>query len=351
MKILRTGYTTGTCAAAAAKAAALVLSGKHAPAEIDVALPDGSSILVPILHAQRTDDGAQAAVRKDAGDDPDITNGAVVVASVAWSDDDDTVLLAGEGVGAITKPGLQVPPGEPAINPVPRQMIRAAVREVTSRPAKITISVPGGEELARRTFNPRLGVVGGLSILGTTGRVRPFSCPALRQSLKCALDVAGASGIDAPVFVPGNTGERAARRHLELAPDQVVLVSNEWGYMLDHVVNYEFAALLALGHPGKLAKLADGQWDTHSSRSESAVPIVSRMARDLLGRSLPESTTTEGLFASLAPEEQRQLGDAVASAVWEAVNERLKGTLDVAIVLVNMKGDVLGARGDLSPWQ
>lgn len=329
----------------------MLLCGEPAPRGVKVRLPDGTRARLPLVHVQRNAEGAEAAVRKDAGDDPDVTHGATVVASVSWTDGDDVTFAAGDGVGTVTKPGLSLPPGEPAINPVPRRMIRTAVREVTDRAVKITFSIPGGRELAAKTFNPRLGVVGGLSILGTTGRVRPYSCPALREALKCSLNVAVASGVVAPVFVPGHVGERAARKHFRLAPEQVIEVSNEWGFMLDRAAEYDFARLLVLGHPGKLAKLAVGQWDTHSSRSSSAVPIVADLSDKILGRPFPESPTVEGLFAALPAEERGQLADALAGKVLQAVAQRVGGRFGVSTVLVNMQGELLGHDGDLAPWR
>lgn len=348
---LRYGYTTGTCAAAAAKAAALLLLGSEPPREVEVRLPDGEKLTIPLIYARRTAVGAEAAVRKDAGDDPDVTHGAAVVASAVWAEGGEMILAAGDGVGTVTRPGLSVPPGEPAINPVPRTMIREAVREVTERGMRITLSIPGGRELAARTFNPRLGIEGGLSILGTSGRVRPFSSPALRISLGCALDVAAACGITSPVFVPGRIGEKAAHRHFRLTPEQVIEVSNEWGFMLDRAARHPFQALLALGHPGKLGKLAAGEWDTHSSRSPGAVPWVAGLAKKILGRSLPLTPAVEGLFASLPERERMKLGDALAGQVRRAIAQRLGGGLRVAAVLVDMRGDWIGGHGDLELWR
>jgi cobalt-precorrin-5B (C1)-methyltransferase len=349
VKDLRSGYTTGTCAAAAACAAVQVLSGQEPPDCVQVELPDGDPVQLAVEYARGTDGRAEAAVRKDAGDDPDVTHGALVVVEATWAEGQDIELAAGEGVGTVTRPGLQVAPGEPAINPVPRRMICQAVRAVTSRPVRLTVSVPGGAELAEQTFNPRLGIEGGISILGTTGRVRPFSCPALRQSLACALDVAVAGGVSMPVLVPGHVGERAARRHLHVEDDQVIPVSNEWGFMVDRAARDHFDRCLVVGHPGKLAKLADGHWDTHSSRSPSAVPIVLRLAEEV---DVPaaESNTTEGVFAGLPPAGRRLLGDALAARVRSAVNERADGCLTCAVMLVNMAGDVLGTAGDLPAW-
>ncbi len=285
----------------------MVLSGGAAPERVEVRLPDGSTVTLPIAHVGGDTSSAQAAVRKDAGDDPDVTDGCLVTASVEWSDNGDVTFVAGEGVGTVTKPGLSVPPGEPAINPTPRRMIREAIREVTSRGVRVTISIPGGKELAKKTFNPRLGVEGGLSILGTSGIVRPFSTSALRDALKCALNVATACRVKAPVFVPGRIGEKAAKALFKLSPEQLIEAGNEWGFILDQAAEMPFARLLVVGHPGKLAKLVGGWWDTHSSRSGSAVPLVVGLASELLGRPPEPSATVEGIFEQLNDAERRTL--------------------------------------------
>ena len=224
---------------------------------VEIPLPGGTRIALPVAYVRPAAGGAEAAVVKDAGDDPDVTNGALVTATVAWTAGDGVEFAAGDGVGTVTKPGLAIPPGEPAINPVPRRMIAEAVREVTPRGVRVTVAIPGGAELARKTFNPRIGVLGGLSILGTTGIVRPFSCSAMRESLRCSLDVAAAAGVRAPVFVPGHIGERAARAHFRVADEQVVEVGNEWGFALDEALRRPFADLLIAGPPGKAGE-ADG---------------------------------------------------------------------------------------------
>lgn len=351
MSSLRSGYTTGACAAAAAKAAVLLLAGQDPVEEVEIGLPDGERVRFPVIWSQKEADRAQAAVRKDAGDDPDITHQAVVKSQVEWISGGGVEFRAGEGVGTVTKPGLSVPPGQAAINPVPRRMIRRSVREVTERGCRVTVSIPGGEALAARTFNPKLGVVGGLSILGTTGRVRPFSCPALQESLRCALQVARALGIADPVYVPGHIGERAAHRRFRLKPEQVIEVGNEWGYMLEQAFLEKITRLLVLGHPGKLVKLADGQWDTHSARSGSALPLVRETAARHFRLPVPESATVEG-FLSAWPEETRQeLGDLLAEQVREAVTEKTRGAIQTAVCLVNLEGDPLGKAGDLGPWE
>ncbi len=350
---LRTGITTGACAAAAAKAAAALLCAAMPACStitpVDIPLPDGARITVPILYARLDGARAIAAVTKDAGDDPDVTNGLEIVAAVSLASGEGVTLAAGEGVGTVTKPGLQVPPGQPAINPVPRRMILAAVAEITTQPLRVEISIPGGAALAERTFNPRLGVVGGLSILGTTGIVRPFSNQAIRDTIRCSLNVATACGVRHLVLAPGNIGAKAARRHFALTDQQVVEVSNEWGFALDLV--HGFDALFIVGHPGKLAKLAGGEWDTHSSRSSAATTAVAQLAAGILPAPPPPSETVEGIFAALPPGEVKTLGDALAARVREAIAAKVHNAPPLAVVLINMAGDVLGSDGDLGPWR
>ena len=357
---LRNGFTTGACAAAAAKAAALVLCGARPVRTVAISFPDGAREEFPVLFVRRSEEGCEAAVRKYAGDDPDITNGVDVVVRVSFCEAGQICFEAGDGVGRVTLPGLSVPPGDPAINPGPREMIRSALADAASRGFRVRVSIPGGGEIALKTFNPRLGVVGGLSILGTTGRVRPFSAAALTDSLKCALSVAAACGVGAPVLVPGNIGDRAARRHFRLSPEQVIEVSNQWGAMLDETTRYDFANLLIVGHPGKLAKLTEGEWNTHSGNSQSPVPIVKALAAKQYGCSVPDCVTVEGVFQALDEGPRSDLAGFLAGEIRECVKQRLCGCrttnhheisgLDPAVAIVNMRGEILGTSGDLRPW-
>lgn len=348
---LRTGHTTGTCAAAAAKAAASLLTSGAPAGPVDTPLPGGGRVALAPHETGRDGEGAWASIIKDAGDDPDITHGAAIVARVEWMAEGGVEFAAGEGVGMVTKPGLSIPPGEPAINPVPRRMIAAAVREVTDRPARVAISIPGGARLAEKTFNPRLGVVGGLSILGTTGIVRPFSCSALRSSLVLGLDVALASGFDAPVFTPGAIGARAAEALFGVPGGAVVEVSNEWGYVLGAAALKPLRALLAMGHPGKLAKLPMGHWDTHSKRSPAAVEYARAVAAETLGALAPESDTVEGVFTALEPGARRRAGDALAERVASAIHAKVGGRFPVAAALVTMSGELLGMSAGAREWR
>ncbi len=316
-------------------------------------LPSGQPICVPILSVQTAPDGtaATASVRKDAGDDPDVTHGLEVRATVSWSEGDEVTFAAGEGVGTVTKPGLQVPPGQPAINPVPRRMIADAVRQVTARGVRVEIAIPGGKEVAAETFNPRLGIEGGLSVLGTTGIVRPYCAQALRDALKCSLDVANACGVAAPVLVPGNIGAQAASQRFALRDEQLIEVGNEWGFVLDLLASYPFEALLVLGHPGKLAKLAAEQWDTHSARSDPAAEYLAQLACQLLRRAVPQSSTAEGVFTAIGPPERELLAHTLAARIRLAVSVRTGQRFPVTVSLVDMAGQCLGTDGDLSPWQ
>ncbi len=348
---LRTGITTGTCAAAAAHAAALLLAGSPAPEAVRVDLPNGSTIAVPIHRAMLHDDSAVAAVRKDAGDDPDVTDGAEVLVTVRFVEGGDITFLAGEGVGMVTKPGLQIPPNEPAINPVPREMIEAAIRSVIDKAVSVEIAIPGGQKLAEKTFNPRLGIVGGLSILGTTGIVRPYCRKALGEAIRCGLSVADACGIGTPILAPGNIGTAGARRHFVVADEQIIEVSNAWDLALEAIAGRDFRAMLVAGHPGKLAKLIDGHWNTHSNASPSAAPTVRDLLMQEFRIDLPESDTVEGLFAGLSATDRRRAGDMLANHIRQAVQDVSGIDMPVAVLLVNMAGRLLGKSGDFAPWQ
>ncbi|VAX16015.1 Cobalt-precorrin-5B (C1)-methyltransferase [hydrothermal vent metagenome] len=353
MSKLRTGYTTGACSAAAAKAAAMIMTGKdHSPGEVKITLGSGDGVetVLPIADYSVLDNGARASVIKDSGDDPDITNGSRIVVDLFWEKDGDIVFEAGEGVGTVTKAGLSIKKGEPAINPGPRKMIAGAVREITERPVRVRISIPGGEELALKTFNPKLGVIGGLSILGTTGIVRPFSNEAVRESIICLLDVAIAGGYTDIVLAPGNIGARAAGHYFNVAGEQIVEAGNEWGYVIEKAVDRNVRRLLLVGHPGKLAKLAMGQWNTHSKHSKSAAPYIAEVAKDEMGFTTVESETVEGIFSAMEPDKRKELSDLIAMKIADAVNKKSGGEIEISVALVNMKSELIGAKLWSGPW-
>jgi len=348
---LNHGFSTGSCAAAAAKAAALLLCrGLHSDS-VEIPLPDGSRIELPLLSCIRESQHATASIRKDGGDDPDITTGLIVFVTVELLPGEEIEFCAGEGVGTVTLPGLSLPVGEAAINPGPRRMIEAALREVSEQGFRVTVSIPGGRETALKTFNPKLGIVGGLSILGTTGIVRPYSLEAVRASLICGLDITLAAGIDKPIFVPGNLGAKAATAHFTPRDHQIVEAGNEWEIVLADAAQKGITHCMLLGHPGKLAKLWMGEWDTHSSRSPMAVHAVAKLAEETLKRPLPELPTVEGIFQQLDADERSIVGNRLSELIANAVQTRIPHFTKVAVAITNMKGEILGHYGDLTPWK
>lgn len=349
---MKWGMTTGTCAALAAKAAALLLVHNKHPKKVDIPLPDGSRIQCHIHLFQNDGNSASATVVKDAGDDPDVTHGAYLISTVTKNKLKSIRFFAGKGVGTVTRAGLAIPPGEPAINPEPRNMICAALREVSKLGFDVTITVPNGEKLAEKTFNPRLGIIGGISILGTTGKVRPFSAPALRDALKCALNVAIAANIQDLVLVPGNMGNKAAQRHFAVNGEQIIDVSNEWGFILAELEKHCFAQLLIVGHPGKLGKLAAGQWQTHSAQSDSAVPYISKLALQVSVSQTASANTVEELFMTCLTNKERQnLGTLLATAIKSKVQQTYPALPPATVALINLAGDILGHSGDISLWR
>ena len=272
---LRTGFTTGTCASAAAKAAAMAFETGVAPDRVTVDLPSGRQVSFPVV----ADGPARCAVTKDAGDDPDCTHGAQITAEVG-AGTGTTELRAGSGVGTVTLPGLGLPVGAPAINPVPRSMILAALATVTGRPLVVTFSVPGGEEMAAQTTNARLGIVGGISLLGTTGIVRPFSTAAYRASVVQQVDVAAAQGCRTMVLATGHRSERAARElHPDLPDVAFVEVGDFTGIALRRCAAAGMASAVFVGMAGKIAKLAAGIMMTHFHRSEVDGELLAAVAR------------------------------------------------------------------------
>jgi cobalt-precorrin-5B (C1)-methyltransferase len=346
--ILRTGFTTGTCATAAAYAASCFLEGIPVVSPILVDLPDGGTISIPIEFVHSENDSAVAGVRKDSGDDPDVTSGMIVIAKISRSKNGDVNFLAGDGVGTITKHGLSVPPGEPAINPVPRQMIRSAIRKICTTPVDVTISIPGGQKLAERTFNPRLGITGGLSILGTTGIVRPFSRKAIQDTIKCTFLIAKAANFQEIFLVPGNIGRRAALQIFTPPADAVIEVSNEWGFSIDTAISLGFDKLTLVGHPGKLTKLAEEKWDTHSSNSTSAFEYVKKICNNLVSDfPSPQTSTVEGLFQMLSKEYQASVSALIGNAVCEKVIRRAGLHLHIKVILTDMNGHEYGRSSKL----
>ena len=271
MKILRKGITTGTCAAAAAKAVALWQTTGNCPETISVTVPAGDQIEVAI---KKLNNGFCGVV-KDAGDDPDVTDGMMIIVKVIIFDEKNLIIYkAGDGVGIVTVDGLKVPKGEPAINPVPRKLIEDELRKVIGdKGAEVTISIPGGAEVANRTFNPKMGIVGGLSILGTSGIVRPMSEEAMKDSIALELQMKKAQGTDFMCFVIGDSGEKALYQ-LNIDVKWITHVSNYIGDMLDVAEELGYKQILIWGFGGKLIKLAANIMNTHSHVAEGRREIL-----------------------------------------------------------------------------
>lgn len=273
---LRHGYTTGACAAAAAKGAALMLRDQQLAAQAELLLPGGEAVVFPLHGQEFSAREAACHVVKDAGDDPDITNGARIHARVSWREPEagggrPLIIEGGPGVGKVTKPGLAVPVGEWAINPVPRRMIAEAVLAVLPRSRCIpcvTISVPDGEQLAHKTLNGRLGIVGGLSILGTTGIVRPISTHAWTATIDAAIDVALACGGTTIVLSTGRSSELVAQHHLGLPEESHIMMGDHVGHALRSCAARGVRSLVLAGQFAKLLKIACGHEQTHVSSSK-----------------------------------------------------------------------------------
>ena len=276
---LRYGYTTGACATATSLAAARRLLTGIATDSIDITLPRGQAARFSLAYCRLTETGAEAATIKDAGDDPDVTHGALIVAQVALSAAPGVSFHAGPGVGTVTLPGLPIPVDEPAINPTPRRMItehlaQQAVAADYRGGFAVTIGVENGVELARKTLNPRLGIVGGLSILGTTGIVRPFSCSAYIASIQQAIDVARVNGVVHIAACTGSASERLMRVHYGLPDIALIEMGDFAGAVLKHLRRAPIPRLSLAGGFGKISKLAAGHLDLHSRHSSVDLALL-----------------------------------------------------------------------------
>ena len=297
MKTLRKGFTTGTCAAAAAKACALYLRDGSCPDSVRVRNPEGHVFYVKVFR-----EGDSFGVIKDSGDDIcDITNGIkVLVRLEILHGHDEIIFAAGHGVGTVTLPGLKVKVNEPAINPVPRKMIELAIRDVIPTGAiRVVISIPNGEELAKKTFNPRLGIIGGLSILGTTGIVKPMNESALLESLSLEMNMIRSLGFDDIYITFAGTGEKFLRQIFNLTSRNIIQSGNYIGHVLDEAIRLEFKHAVIFGHPGKLLKVASGNFNTHNKISDGRLEALCTQlailgaSRSIIERVYHSNTTNE----------------------------------------------------------
>ena len=352
MKGLRTGVTTGLCAAAAAKAATVMLLSSRPVEQIEVTAKNGVMIKFDVIDTVHENGSVKCAVRKDAGDDPDVTNGVKVFAAVTKSDADGIAVDGGEGVGRVTKPGLKVPVGKAAINPVPMEMIIAEIERIRdwftyTGGINAVISIPGGEEIAKKTMNERLGILGGLSILGTTGIVDPMSDRAIIETIKAEIDVQTASGKKNLLITPGNYGRDFAGKELGLDIEDAIKCSNFIGETLDYACTKGVERVTLVGHAGKLVKLAGGIMNTHSGIADCRMEIIAAhcalagAGKETINR-IMACVTTEAAIEIMS-----RLG--INDSVWVSIEkkigfhllERTRGKLVVEYIIFTQEHGVL----------
>lgn len=289
---LRRGWTTGACATAAVKAAFAALRTGEFPDPVTITLPKGEAPSFALALEEEGEGWARAGIVKDAGDDPDVTHGATVIATVREGGE-GIRFKAGEGVGTVTRAGLPVAVGEPAINPVPRAMMRGVIEELGGKDVEIEISIPGGAALAEKTWNPRLGIVGGLSILGTTGIVHPFSCSAWIASIHRGVDVARAMGLGHVAGCTGSTSEDAVRAHYGLPLEAMLDMGDFAGGLLKYLRDHPVPRVTIGGGFGKIVKLAQGALDLHSGRSQVDMKFLAQLAPELSRESVLSANTAQ----------------------------------------------------------
>lgn len=348
---LRKGYTTGTCSQAATKAACLMLSQQEPLGKVEVVTASGVKLQLK-LDDQKIGQGfASCSVVKDAGDDIDVTHGAKIFSQARILDQAGIILKGGRGIGKVTKPGLAVSVGDWAINPVPRKMILAEAAKFLSRKIKgleITISVPQGRELAAKTFNPQLGITGGISIIGTTGIVEPKSLDAYKASLALQLSVLKAQSHKKAILVLGYVGEKFCQEKLKLKEDEFIKIGDHIGFMLEQCSRKNFSEVLLIGHIGKLIKLANGQFNTHYSFGDKRIESIGRYAK-AAGADKPtlkkifQQKTAEATIGILKKAKLRQAFSKMAQDVSRQARELVKHKLKINCLILSLKGEVLAS--------
>ncbi|MCO6178409.1 cobalt-precorrin-5B (C(1))-methyltransferase [Ciceribacter sp. RN22] len=353
---LRPGWTTGACATAATKAALTALITGEFPDPVSIRLPRGEEPAFALAFESLGEGYATAGIVKDAGDDPDVTHGATVIATVRPLPPGSGIrFVAGDGVGTVTKPGLPLGVGEPAINPVPRQMMTREVETLCAEhglPAdiEITVSIPGGEEIARQTWNPRLGILGGLSVLGTTGIVHPFSCAAWIHSIHRGIDVARAEGITHVLGATGSTSERTAQELYGLPEGALLDMGDFAGGLLKYLRVHPVPRLTIAGGFAKMAKLAQGALDLHSSRSQIdnsyflSLPCTENL--NLSVRKKIEQSNTALEVLEILRNEGIDIATVVAADARETALDVLRGApVEVDVIVTDREGNILGRAG------
>ena len=346
---LRRGWTTGACAASAGRAAFTALLSGGFPDPVSIRLPRGATARFPLALAELGEGRARAGIVKDAGDDPDVTHGALIIAEVAWAAPGSGIsFAAGEGVGTVTRAGLPLAVGEPAINPAPRAMIAEALREAAEEngasppDVTVTVAIPGGERLAEKTMNARLGIKGGLSILGTTGIVVPYSCSSWIHSIRRGIDVARAAGLEHIAAATGATSERAVQRLHDLPEHALIDMGDFVGGTLKYLRTHPVARLTIAGGFAKLAKLAAGHLDLHSARSRVDTAALGAMLA-ALGAGAPAVEAARAAagaaeILALAGERKEALARLVAAPAREVALATLSGKTAVELAIVDREG-------------
>lgn len=356
---MRYGFTTGSCAAAAAKAAAYMLLSGRQKNTITIETPKGIPYTADVLEITRGEKAVQCAVRKDGGDDPDITSGALIYAEVSLTDhtrmqatDTRIHIDGGIGVGRVTKPGLDQPVGNAAINHVPREMIAKEVLEVCDLMdykgnLQVIISVPEGEAIAKQTFNPRLGIVGGISILGTSGIVEPMSNQALLDTIRVELNQRRAEGFDYIAVAPGNYGLDFMKKAYGYDLDKSVKCSNFIGVTIDMAVECGFTRMLLTGHIGKLIKVAGGIMNTHSKEADCRMELLSAFAihegagADVAAKILDCVATEEAVRLLREAGKQQEVMDYAMERIMFYLNKRAGGRMQIDCIMYdNMFGEL-----------
>ena len=349
---LQRGWTTGACATAATKAALSALITGEFPDPVAILLPKGEVPHFPLAMESLGEGYAVAGIIKDAGDDPDVTHGAMVISSVRpLPPDSGIVFKAGDGVGMVTKNGLPIPKGEPAINPIPRKMMTEIIKEICTShdlppDLEIKISIPNGEEIAKKTWNPRLGIVGGLSILGTTGIVHPFSCSAWIHSIHRGIDVARAEGLEHVLGATGSTSEKAVQEHYNLAEIACLDMGDFAGGLLKYIRKHPVPKLTIAGGFAKITKLAQGAMNLHSARSQIDMKFLSEIAIDIglnqnLKNQILNANSALEVF-EITKENNVDITEKIAILACKNAKKTLRDApVELEIIIVDRQGKIL----------
>jgi cobalt-precorrin-5B (C1)-methyltransferase len=351
---LRSGLTTGSCATATSLAAARLLLGGERADAVDIVLPKGKKVQMRLEFCRLLDDGAEAGTIKDAGDDPDVTHGALLFSQVRLNTEPGIRFSAGRGVGTVTRPGLVLGVGEPAINPVPRKMITDHLTLLAEEYGyhggfEVTVNVEGGEALALKTMNPRLGILGGLSILGTSGIVRPFSCAAYIASIHQGIDVAKTNGYLHIAACTGNASEDTMRRVYDLPEIALIEMGDFVGAVLKHVRKVPVDKLSICGGFGKISKLAAGHMDLHSRHSSIDLPQLAEWAAAVgadqaLQQAIRDANTSQQALA-MASAAGIALGDAVCGHALAFARSVVPAQVQVEVFAIDRQGGIVGHAG------